>query len=110
MSGLDALLGIVRDRGTDLELQGAINFKSGLKATVNTATEAIDVTFDGSIVPTMAVPVNPTDDGKIWYASAGAGVLTSTVKIANSGASLTFGSNPGSVSPISVISCFSTKW
>jgi hypothetical protein len=42
----------------------------------------------------FAAAANPADDGKFWYASAGLGVLTSTVKIVNAGASLSFGSDP----------------
>lgn len=50
--------------------------------------------FNGAMARGVPALVNPTDDGKFPYGSAGAYVLTSTVKVANAGASLTFGASP----------------
>lgn len=46
MSGLDALLGKVQDNGTDLEIEGALNFKPPLSARRNVSTGAIDIESD----------------------------------------------------------------
>lgn len=51
----------------------------------------------------VPVPANPADDGVMLYASAGAWVKTTTVEITNSGAALSFGSNPATASAINVI-------
>jgi hypothetical protein len=70
-------------------------------------TEALNAAFYGvSSLPTL---VNPTDDGKFAYGSAGAYTLTSTVKIVNAGASLSFGAAPASASAVNAICLSNTQ-
>ena len=47
MSYLDALLGRILSAGIELELQGGLNFKDGVRAVPNTANKLIDVSMSG---------------------------------------------------------------
>lgn len=53
MSWLDALLGRVQSNSSELELQGAINFRQGLRATADTVNKVIhvDATTTGVDIP-----------------------------------------------------------
>jgi hypothetical protein len=48
MSSLAALLGRIFNRGTELELQGGLDFKAPLSATVNPTTQRIEITSEES--------------------------------------------------------------
>jgi hypothetical protein len=62
MSGwLDALLGRVRSAGTDVALGYGLDFKTGLRARLNTSTKFIDVEIqDDTLLSSQLAPQGPT--------------------------------------------------
>ncbi len=68
----------------------------GPNSATNTMVQASYVDGAGA----GAIPSNPADDGKVVYAQAGGYSLAPTVKIVNSGASLSFGSSPATAGTV----------
>jgi len=55
MSALDAYLGRIQSDGVELELGGGLNFQGGLVARLNSSTQLIDITYDGSGINDVTV-------------------------------------------------------
>lgn len=69
----------------------------------NAATNTYVASYYDDAASLPSAPANPGDDGKIVYASAGQFITSSTVKVTNSGAGLSFGSNPAGYSGATVM-------
>jgi hypothetical protein len=65
MSALDALLGKVYSGGTELELQGGLNFGAGLRVTPNPAQRRLDISINsiGVTLDVTTFGASPDNDG-----------------------------------------------
>jgi hypothetical protein len=112
MSAIDALLGRIFSRGTELELRGGINASTGLQAVGNSATNRVDLSVDFlralalgavNLSSSSATPLTATVWSEIAGTFALGGASGSLWTLASSGAGLVWGGSEA-VSVLSVAS------